>query len=214
MRLAPITAFVGANGSGKTMSAIAYAHRAKGRRVVTNVSGTIFDQFTDVADLAGNIRNTDIVFDEAGVLFSSRSPSRDVEFLGLVQQLRKYNARLFWTAPAYSRADKILREVTQMVVKCRPVLKHRIADSVWPSPRIVVNLAFDANDFDAFGQRITDKAKRAGIGWLYTNKHVRLFDSFALVGQGDARGGALAVPRHALGAETDRPAKGGKPPSL
>lgn len=205
MRMAPIAAFVGANGSGKTLSAIAWAHAGQvygakvgvPRRVLTNVPGTRFEFFRTLADLSGDgLHNTDVVFDEAGVLFSSRSQSRDEEFLAVVQQLRKANARLFWTAPAYARADKVLREVTQVVVKCRGIGSARRKGDVWPQPRLVVNAAFDANDFDTLGQRISENAKRRGVKVWRVGREGRLFDTLGRVGVG-ASGDAQAAPASA-----------------
>lgn len=191
-RMAPIAAFVGANGSGKTLSAIAWANAAHvkyGRRVLTNVPGTRFEYFATLGDLAGDgLQDTDVVFDEAGVLFSSRSSSRDEEFLALVQQLRKANARFFWTAPAYARADKVLREVTQVVVKCRGIGNVQRPADVWPQPRFVVNAAFDANDFDSMGQRVRDTQKRVGVKVWRVRPAGALFDTLGRVGAAGSAG--------------------------
>lgn len=207
MRVAPIAAFVGANGSGKTLSAIAWAHAGhklgqkvgKPRRVLTNVPGTSFDYFRTLADLSGDgLQDTDIVFDEAGVIFSSRNSSRDEEFLTVVQQLRKANARLFWTAPAYARADKVLREVTQVVVKCRGIGNVQRRGEVWPQPRFVVNAAFDANDFDTMGQRVSQNARRMGVKVWRVSAVGPLFDTLGRVGAGAEVGAGATADVHAL----------------
>lgn len=187
----PITAFVGINGAGKTLSAVAWAHRS-GRRVLTNVPGTRFDMWHDLEELVapGAIRDTDVIMDEAGVMFSSRNQSRDKEFLALVQQLRKENARLFWTAPAYGRADKILREVTQMVVKCRGLGNVAGKDAVWPQPRFVANFAYDASDFDVVGLTMKQSMKRTGMRLWSVRSQGVLFDT---LGRVDANAAARPV---------------------
>lgn len=182
MKPAPITAFVGINGAGKTLSAIAFAHKS-GRRVLTNVPGTAFEEWASLEDLTvpGAIRDTDVIMDEAGVMFSSRNASRDGAFLALVQQLRKENARLFWTAPAYMRADKILREVTQMVVKCRGLASKYPDGAVWPQPRWVANFAYEAGDHDNIGLRMKDSQKRVGMTFWRVASQGALFDTLGRV---------------------------------
>lgn len=201
MRPAPITAFVGVNGAGKTLSAIAFAHES-GRRVLTNVPGTAFEEWKHLADLTvpGAITDTDVIMDEAGVMFASRSTARDEAFQALVQQLRKENARLFWTAPAYMRADKILREVTQMVVKCRGMFPKYPDGAVWPQPRLAVNFAYEAGDHDNVGLRMKDSQKRVGMKVWRVASQGALFDTLGRVdAQAAARPGGPDIapdPRH------------------
>lgn len=198
MRPPPITAFVGVNGSGKTLSAIAYAARGErrwGRRVLTNVPGTRFDQFETLDDLSNDplgLQDTDVVFDEAGVIFASRSTKRDEQFNAVVQQLRKSNSRLFWTAPAWARADKQLREVTQVVVKCRGIGDIRPRGVVWPEPVLVLNVAFNTKDIDTMGQTVSRRAKRAGFGVWVVRRQGVLFDTLGRVEAGPQ--GRRAVP--------------------
>ncbi|WP_300683677.1 zonular occludens toxin domain-containing protein [Nocardioides sp.] len=182
MKIRPITAFVGMNGSGKTMSAVRAARRA-GRRLVTNVPGVPDSRhFTNLSSLLSiGFEDSDVVFDEAGVLFSSRNRSNDEKFLEVVQQLRKQRARLFWTAPAYARADKVLREVTQEVVRCTSWFPGTDPATPWPRARFIMLRGYDAADFDALGQSFDGRKLRVLGRELY--RASKWYDQFETLGK-------------------------------
>jgi hypothetical protein len=196
----PITAYLGVNGSGKTLSAIAFAltdQRRRGRPLLTNLSGLSVDHFhvegvEELPDLmlsvgreflsskTGRPIGMNIVLDEAGAMFSSRDSSKEKKaFEKTVQQLRKYRARLLWTAPTFSRADKILREVTFMAVLCRPLIARHVPDDPWPSTRLIAQKSFDVSRLDTSSTSINKNAKAKGFGWVRTGRWQDSFDSFA-----------------------------------
>src|SRR3954470_20603167 len=96
----PITAYLGVNGSGKSLSAIAFAVRdleRKGRPLLTNMLGLSVDHLhiEDVEQLPDLMRTVgreylsprtgqplgmNIVLDEAGAMFSSRAAGRNKAF--------------------------------------------------------------------------------------------------------------------------------------
>lgn len=190
---APITAYVGVNGSGKTLSAIAFAledQRRTGRPLVTNVGGLAADHHyiegVDVLpDLMSVLGTCNVVLDEAGAMFASRDTGRNKAFEKSVQQLRKYDARLLWTAPAFARADKILREVTFTAILCQSVYKRRTKGVAWPSTRIVLQKSFDVSRLDTSGLAINKNAKAKGFGLIRTAKWEHAFDSFHIAKAGE-----------------------------
>jgi len=186
----PITAYVGCNGSGKTLSAIAYAlvdFTRHSRPLVTNVSGISAEHLyvasvEELPDLLGDIGSCNVVLDEAGAMFASRDAGRNKAFEKTVQQLRKFDARLLWTAPAFARADKILREVTFLVVLCRSLRTKHIPGRAWPSTRLIMQKAFDVSRLDTSAMSINKNAKAKGFGLVRTATWQTAFDSFAVAG--------------------------------
>lgn len=196
----PITAYLGVNGSGKSLSAIAFAIRdfeRKGRPLVTNMVGLAVEHHhvSEVAELPDLMRDLamghtsektgrpigmNIVLDEAGAMFSSRDAGPQKKaFEKTVQQLRKYRARLLWTAPTFARADKILREVTFTAVLCTPLVKRAVPDDPWPSTRLIYQKSFDVSRLDTSSTSMNKNAKATGFGFVRTGRWQDAFDSFA-----------------------------------
>lgn len=92
-------------------------------------------------------------------------PARDAvnvppELQRMLNQFRKPDVWVGWTAPAWARADLMLREVTMDVTICSPFLpllfSKKVPGSAWPSHRAFVQSRFDAFDYeeaDATGQK-------------------------------------------------------------
>ena len=199
---APITAFLGINGSGKSLSAIAYAlrdQRRNGRPILTNMVGLTaehyhvetVDELPALMDRLGREYRSEktgkpigmnIVLDEAGAMFSSREAGQNRAFQRACQQLRKYRARLLWTAPTFGRAEKILREVTLRAVLCTPIVQTYPDGDPWPSTRWILQKKFDVSRLDTSGTSINQNAKVRGFGWVMTRKWQNEFDSFASAG--------------------------------
>lgn len=202
LRPTPITAYVGVNGSGKTLSAIAFGitdHKRTGRPLVTNVAGLAVDHHyiegvEELPGLLAELGTCNVVLDEAGAMFASRDTGRNKAFEKAVQQLRKYDARLLWTAPAFARADKILREVTFTAILTRGIVHRRIPGKAWPSTRLIVQRAFDVSRLDSSGMSINRNAKAGRFGIIQTSRWQTAFDSFHV-----AAGADLAQPAAAAG---------------
>jgi hypothetical protein len=195
----PITAYLGVNGSGKSLSAIAFALRdldKRGRPLLTNMVGLSAPHLhvADVEELPDMMRQVgreyvstktgrplgmNIVLDEAGAMFSSRSTGRNKAFEETCQQLRKYRARLLWTAPTFARAEKILREVTFTAVLCTPLWQRSMPDDPWPSTRLILQKSFDVSRLDTSGTSINKNAKAKGFGFVRAGRWFSAFDSFA-----------------------------------
>lgn len=190
IKMRPIAAFVGYNGSGKTLSAVRQA-LIDGRPIVTNVPAVRGSTYVTSLDevMAADYTDADIVLDEVGVWFSARQRNQDERFLALVQQLRKSRTRLLWTAPSYARADKVLREVTQLVVKCSAPFPGKEPGSPWPRARWIYQQGFDAIEFEDVGlsNLRTDRSRRgprrAGRSLFPASKYFDAFDSFHRIDQ-------------------------------
>lgn len=184
----PITAYVGVNGSGKSVSAIAFAVRdfeRNNRFIITNMQGlsvphAVFEDVEDIPNMLAEYGSSNIIIDEAGAMFSSRDTGRNKAFGKVVQQLRKYDTRLLWTAPAYARADKILREVTFKIILCQPVFKGQNRLKAWPTTRLVLQKSFDASRIDSSGMSVNRNARATGLSLMSVSKYWNCFDSFAV----------------------------------
>lgn len=187
LRPEPITAYVGVNGSGKTLTAIAFALRdleRNGRTLITNVGGLSaehvpFNGVDELPDLLASTGTCNIVMDEAGAMFPSSDRGKEGKaFRATCQQLRKYKARLLWTAPTFGRAEKICREVTFMCILCRPLIKRAVPGDPWPSTRIIVQKGFNVARLDNSAQTMNRNAKATGFGIVRTAKWENAFDTF------------------------------------
>ena len=185
----PITAYLGVNGSGKSLSATAFALRdfdRNGRPMVTNMTGLNvehywFDDVEMLPDLLAKVGTCNIVMDEAGAMFPSREGGAKAKaFRVACQQLRKYKARLLWTAPTFARAEKICREVTFTAILCKPMMQRAVVGDPWPSTRLIFQKAFDVSRLDTSGQQMHQKAKVKGYGLVRTGRWENEFDSFAV----------------------------------
>lgn len=82
-------------------------------------------------------RDGDVLLDEVTGVASSRDhASLPAPVLDLLVQLRRRNIALRWTAPAWSRADKVIREVTQAVTLCTASMPKRRPQPADEAPRL------------------------------------------------------------------------------
>jgi hypothetical protein len=102
-------------------------------------------------------RDGDILADEVQGLFNSReSQSMPGPVLTMLLQLRRANVSFSWTTPAWGRADKVLREVTQLVTLMTAALPQRApatADGqvrLWHRRRLFTARSYDPSLVDEF----------------------------------------------------------------
>lgn len=137
-RASPIHGFVGPNGSGKSacMVETTLPSLDAGRRVLSTVrlfetwqdkrgewhrgdQHPGFELLTDWAQLL-DAEHCDVLMDEiVGIASARESQGMPVQVANLLTQLRRRDITLRWTAPAWARADKIIRECSQAVTDCR-----------------------------------------------------------------------------------------------
>jgi hypothetical protein len=210
---APIRAFVGPNGGGKTLAAVTLvvepALRA-GRRVVATCPikhprASLLESWRDLPDLHDCVLLLDEVTSQ---LPSRQSMSAPSQLVRMVNQLRKVDVDLAWTAPNWSRADVALREVTQSVTVCRGQLPDRWlrvperppwwrlsgerlregdkplrGSARWPSNRLFRWLTYNAVGFDEFTYRAVKDVKPLAREWYWRPWHVDqyLYETLAAV---------------------------------
>lgn len=157
-----IHAYVGLNGSGKTLSMIhdTWPSLRAGRKVLSTVrlidpmTGKDHPQYERLTEWSQlfEAHSCDVLFDEVqGIANSRASQGMPVQVQTFLHQLRRRDIRLRWTSPSWSRADLLLREVTQAVTICRgyfPEPRHVAGERLaWGSNRLFRWLTYDAADF-------------------------------------------------------------------
>ena len=133
----PIRAYVGANGGGKSLAMVhdALPSLESGRRVVSTVK--ILDPATglphnlwvpmDEFRVLLDVEHCDVLLDEVTGVASSRSAGNVIPpaVLNLLMQLRRRDVTLSFSAPAWNRAEKVIREVCQAVTLCQGFMPKR-----------------------------------------------------------------------------------------
>ncbi|MCC7078685.1 MAG: hypothetical protein IT198_16330 [Acidimicrobiia bacterium] len=179
---APITAYVGLNGHGKTLAMVVDLVRlaeATDRAIVSNFPIYTGDgtrrrhplweplaTWRQIPDLHDSV----LLLDEITACIPSRqSMSLPAGLARTLNQLRKVNVTLGWTAPSWARADVILREVTQVVVHCRGLVpgrwiqgldgeRHRAVPG-WAPRRVFWWREYDAYEFEDFTRHVRERLR-------------------------------------------------------
>lgn len=161
-------------GWRQVTSALGLVHRA---------SHPLYVRFTDYAQLLA-WRNGDVLMDEVtGVASSREVSSMPVQVANYLVQLRRRNVALRWSAPAWGRADKIIREVTQGVTLTSAFLSARAkvhegqAPQLWLQRKIIVARTYDAQAFDEFEAHRADKLKSSAFA-AYWGPGSRMFTAY------------------------------------
>lgn len=139
-----------------------------------------------------NFEYGDVLMDEmAGVASSRDAVGPPTAVQTFVMKLRKTDICLRWTAPAWARGEKIVREITQGVTDCNGRMPVRDQSGrVWPRNRLFRWNTYDARDFDefTFGAKETAKVEGRTLagGWFW-GPGSDVFNAY------DSTGGVLAV---------------------
>lgn len=167
----PIHAYVGPNGSGKSLCAVwdTMPSLDAGRPVLSTVrlrdwrdpdlaDHPLWVPLTEWSQLL-DAEHCDVLLDEVtGVASSRESAGMPAAIANLLVQLRRRDVVLRWTAPSWSRADKIIRETSQAVTSClgyMPVADDSGEDRAWRRRRLFRWRTYDTAEFEEFtaGQR-------------------------------------------------------------
>jgi len=142
----PVVGYTGPNGVGKTLVAVSdgIEDMRAGRKLVSTVP--VSSPWGDSEPLLSlrqllELRDCTLLVDEVAAVFSSRDGVLPYEVEIFLQSMRHQGVTLRWTAPAWARANILLREVTQVSV---PVFRiGRIGKGFWPRPLLVGAAAMD-----------------------------------------------------------------------
>lgn len=148
--VSPIRAYVGLNGTGKTLLA---CHDAliEGRPIVSTVAldSPVYVPLRSLSQLA-DVHDCHVLLDEVQGLLSSREYSTlPSEVASLLLQLRKRKVTLAWTTPTIQRADTILREITRTVTVCKPVIS-RPQSGGWPRLVLGRSITYEMSSYVDF----------------------------------------------------------------
>jgi hypothetical protein len=156
----PISAYTGANGSGKTLAMVhdTIPSLCSGRDIFTTVplfmpGGFVPGNVHVLCDWSQilNAEHADILLDEVSAICSSRdTESLPPQMATLLQQLRKRDLVLRWTAPNWARADRIIRETTTALTICHGYFPKRQDNSEWPTRSFFIWKTYNAADYSDF----------------------------------------------------------------
>jgi hypothetical protein len=201
-----IRAYVGPNGGGKTLAMIesqAVRSWERGRPVVANLqlyperlgfSADLFEPlitWRQIPDLAG----CTLLLDEiSSVLPSRQAMSVPPQLVRILNQLRKGDVDLGWTAPNWARCDVLLREVTQAVTVCRSSFPDRwqreqeqrmfprarrnetggrlAYEAGWLPNRLFTFTTYDALEFDEFTYAAVKDVKPRAVQRYWRSRHL------------------------------------------
>lgn len=272
-----IRAYVGINGSGKTLGAVwdLLPDLEAGRPVLSTArlldwqnlrpcedrscdwpghpehgqAHPAWIPFTEWHQLIGGgghpvFRDGAVLLDEvAGVASSRESGSLPFQVARDLQQLRKRRVSLSYTAPSFSRTEKIIRECTRAIIHAKGAMSVRhddtVTDTAWRMNRLTRWRTYDGEAFDAFSnaaitdtrearQSLRPRAVHAESYWIPGSPASLAYDSQDQVlslgwanesGMCLECGGRRSVPRCSCGSvgragEADGDAVGASAPSI
>lgn len=198
----PIRAYVGPNGGGKSLCMVEdvlptlrgirwvchnpdHEHTARGetegfRRVLSTIKlvdgegkpHPLYDPFEDFEQLL-HAEHVDVLMDEiVGIANSRDSRSLPSPVQNVLVQLRRRDVTLSWSAPNWARCEKILREVTQLVVECRGYFSGHGAAvensgvQLWAPKRVFKFRAFDTIEFEEWTAGRREKVAALDRQWF------------------------------------------------
>jgi hypothetical protein len=112
----------------------------------------------------------DVLLDDvAGVASSRQSSGMPAAIEKLLQKLRHADITLAWTAPAWARADLVIRETTQAVTVAEGSRPERTesSDRLWLRNRLFEWTTYDAKLYTDWTEGKRDKAKRLTFQRFY-----------------------------------------------
>lgn len=189
----PIAAYCGANGSGKTLLMMADTMGAldAGRQVLSTVRIVDYENPRPCSDPACtsplhpdhgaahpnwipltnlnqlvDAEHCDILLDEVtGIASARESMSLPAAVANMLVQLRRRDCKLRWTSPSWARADRVIRECTQIVNLSRGWMSREVEGQSWRSATLISWRTLDARDFDDLTDGRKDRASslRKGV---------------------------------------------------
>lgn len=210
----PIMGYVGPNGAGKSAAMVwdTLPTLESGRHVLSTVRLLDYENPREcdgcvICDASGKshpaahplwVRLTswrqvldaakcDLLLDEVtGVASSRDSASMPSPVANRLVQLRRTDVVVRWSAPAWARSDKIIRECSQGVVYARGYMAKAAEpdedgqERMWRNRRLFRWQLFDANDFEDFTAGKREQLKPVSVDWHWgpNSPAFRAYDSF------------------------------------
>lgn len=142
-----IYSFVGLPGTGKTISCVHFLKKRirAGVRVFTNTPikirlskyQPVYLTNRDLLEALVYEKNSTFFIDEAQIVFDPYVWNRtNPFFLYKFSQGRKLSLDLFYTTQRFNHVLKRLRELTNYIIKCKPVLFGKLFNNTWYDPEI------------------------------------------------------------------------------
>jgi hypothetical protein len=182
-RRSEIAAYVGPNGSGKSLAMVhdTIPSLQAGRTVlstvklldpVTKQAHPKYVRLTDWTQLL-EAEHCDVLFDEViGIASSRSSQGMPQQVSNLLNQLRRRDIVLRWTAPAWGRADVIIRECTKSVTVARGFMSKTPVQVPgepdvrgWRPKRLFRWVTYPADDFSTWTDTKTSKLSPSNTAW-------------------------------------------------
>lgn len=182
-RRSEIAAYIGPNGSGKSLAMVhdTIPSLQNGRTVLSTVKlldpvtkepHPLYVRLTDWTQLL-EAEHCDVLFDEViGIASSRSSQGMPQQVQNLLNQLRRRDIVLRWTAPAWSRADVIIRECTKSVTVARGFMSKTPEQRPgepdvrgWRPKRLFRWVTYPAEDFATWTDTKTSKLSPSNTAW-------------------------------------------------
>lgn len=182
-RRSEIAAYVGPNGSGKSLAMVhdTIPSLQNGRTVLSTVKlldpitkdpHPSYVRLTDWTQLL-EAEHCDVLFDEViGIASSRSSQGMPQQVSNLLNQLRRRDIVLRWTAPAWGRADVIIRECTKSVTVARGFMSKTPVQVPgepdvrgWRPKRLFRWVTYPAEDFSTWTDSKTTKLSPSNTAW-------------------------------------------------
>lgn len=203
-RALPIHAYIGPNGEFKSATMIldTIPSLLEGRRVLSTVrildpeTGEDHPQFElfEHWDQLKDFSHGDLLLDEVAGAANSRSNGLPDDIQNILNQLRRRDVMLRFTAPAYDRADKIIRETAQGITLCHGYFPDKSIEArtdeegnlrAWAPNRMAIVNTYDGRDMAAFSVASTTAAAgqkkpklRAKFQQIYWAPKTGVFDYY------------------------------------
>lgn len=182
-RAYPIHGYFGRNGMGKSLCMVhdTLPDLYAGDPVLSTVklldaeTGDPYPNFTLLTDWEQvlNFERGAILFDEiVGIAGAREGMSLPVQIQNWLVQLRRDDIAMRWTAPAWKRADTIIRETSLGATLCRGYWAKAAVDSegramTWKQREWFRFKTYAADDFEEWSASKEGKLKAIGTSWFH-----------------------------------------------
>lgn len=210
---APIVAYIGYNGGGKSLGAMVFEVApalARGVPVYSTVAiaHPLYRPLTSWRQI-WELEDCVLLLDDISAQFPARGAMTvPPQLVVKMNTLRHDNVQVVWTGPSWTRADVVLREVTQEVTECRGYLsdsfvrvpevvrrgwsgrklvgedgRHVRANPLWRPHRLFKFVTHDATRFTEYTESKVKDLKPVRSVWYYRPFHTEqfLYDTVAPV---------------------------------